>query len=55
MIFDQGCEVHCHKILNERAGVQIYLANVVSPWQCGSNGLLTQSCRMAGAVGLLTG
>ena len=34
---DQGGEIHGHKILTERAVVQIYCADPHSPWQHGSN------------------
>ena len=37
MTYDQGREMHAHKILTERTSVQIYFADLHSPWQRESN------------------
>lgn len=46
MNYDQGREIHGHKILTERTVVEVYFADPHSPWQRGSNektnGLLRQ-------------
>jgi IS30 family transposase len=46
MTYDQGAEMACHRLLTERADVEVYFAHPHSPWERGicenTNGLLRQ-------------
>jgi IS30 family transposase len=48
MTYNQGREMHGHKILTERTGLQVYFVDPRSPWQSGSNentsGLVGNTC-----------
>jgi len=46
MTYDQGAEMACHRVLTEKADVEVYFAHPHSPWERGicenTNGLLRQ-------------